>query len=165
MHCLHWLSLTLFQPSFSKYSQLWLLCVSFDVWSLELLVSFLNFCNHSDASVPGLHWLVSINSGPRKEQWWTSDGAMGCLGSLRNVGNKDWHVWFDLTDELLWLKVHPSSDRKVLQYSVDGSLMRIGFFLNLTMTLVYSPRRLLVNQLIQPCQLHVLGLWEEPGED
>lgn len=54
--------------SFSKYSQLWLLWVSFDVWSLELLVSFLHFCNHSNESVPGLHWSVSNNSGPRKEQ-------------------------------------------------------------------------------------------------
>lgn len=36
--------------------------------------------------VPGLRWLVSFTSGPRKKQWWTCDRVMDDQGLLMHVG-------------------------------------------------------------------------------
>ena len=44
-------------------------------------------------------------SGPRKEQWWTSDSVMGGHGSLMHVGSKGRAVWSDPTDELMFFKL------------------------------------------------------------
>ena len=55
--------------------------------------------------VPSLQWSVSIESGPRKEHWWTSDRVMGGQGLLMLVGSEVWPVWSDPTDELLLLKL------------------------------------------------------------
>ena len=55
--------------------------------------------------VPSVQWSVSINSGPRKEQWRTGDRAMGGQGSWMHVGSEGWPVWLDPTDKLLLIKL------------------------------------------------------------
>lgn len=79
--------------------------------------------------VHSLQWsAVSIKSGPRKEQWWTSDRVMGSQGLLMHVGSEGWSVWSDPTDELLLLKllhVKAGSDRKMSEATVHHSLLHI----------------------------------------
>ena len=45
--------------------------------------------------VSGLHWSVSIKSGPRKEQWWTGNRVMGRQDSLMRSGREGWPLWSD----------------------------------------------------------------------
>ena len=80
--------------------------------------------------VPGLQWSVSIKSGPRKEQWWTGDRVMGGQGSLMHVGSEGWTVCVRsnrrATVAQIAQEVNAGSDRKVSEYTVHHSLLRMG---------------------------------------